>query len=37
MAKNDTPDPADLSSLPLFNQSPRPAANPAASHLLEGL
>ena len=34
MAKNDTPDPADLSSLPLFNQSPRPAANPAASHLL---
>ena len=34
MAKNDTPDPAALSSLPLFNQSPRPAANPAASHLL---
>lgn len=34
MAKNDTPDPADLSTLPLFNQPPRPAANPAASHLL---
>lgn len=34
MAKNETPDPADLSSLPLFNQPPRPAANPAASHLL---
>jgi Flp pilus assembly CpaF family ATPase len=33
MAKNNTPDPADLSSLPLFSQ-PRPAANPAASHLL---
>lgn len=34
MAKNDTPDPADLSSLPLFAQPPRPASNPAANHLL---
>ena len=34
MAKNNTPEPADLSSLPLFSQPPRPAANPAANHLL---
>lgn len=34
MAKNPTPDPADLSTLPLFAPGQPRQANPAASHLL---